>query len=210
MNSETDAGVQMSLDGSFDSMQVLEGTVTFDPAQPIESEDVFVVERIVSHRRKKDGLLQYLIKWEGFGPEQNSWEDANDVYATELIKNYWEDRRKKREPENSESRSANNSVVTGEDQSVTISLNNDITSFSVGDINEALLDSSQDVPRWIRGVAELQVDDRQNPQTIDDDPTGNQRQVSQDDWETNATIGNVFVDDDTGELVVWINWFESF
>ncbi|RIB19452.1 hypothetical protein C2G38_2036055 [Gigaspora rosea] len=41
-------------------------------------EDVFAVEKIISHRTRKR-TTQYLIKWEGFGSEDNSWEDERNV-----------------------------------------------------------------------------------------------------------------------------------
>jgi hypothetical protein len=43
----------------------------------IEGETEYVVEQILSHRdvgRGKRTKRQYLVKWEGYGDEHNSWE----------------------------------------------------------------------------------------------------------------------------------------
>ena len=34
----------------------------------------YIVEEIVKHRRTKDGKLEFLVKWEGFGKEECTWE----------------------------------------------------------------------------------------------------------------------------------------
>ena len=53
----------------------------------IDGEKEFIVEEILDSKivnRK----LQYLIKWEGYGIEHNSWEPAGDVHAPERIADF--------------------------------------------------------------------------------------------------------------------------
>ncbi|CAJ0927619.1 unnamed protein product [Ranitomeya imitator] len=58
-----------------------------DPPAPVlvEGELEYVVEKILNSRvsRRK---LQYLVKWKGYGQEDNSWVFASDVHAADLIR----------------------------------------------------------------------------------------------------------------------------
>lgn len=51
-----------------------------------EEELVYIVESILDHR-KKGRSVQYLVKWEGFGEGDNSWEPAKNL-AAELVESY--------------------------------------------------------------------------------------------------------------------------
>ncbi|CAJ0950051.1 unnamed protein product, partial [Ranitomeya imitator] len=57
-----------------------------DPPAPVlvEEELEYVVEKILDSRisRRK---LQYLVKWKGYGQEDNSWVFASDVHAADLL-----------------------------------------------------------------------------------------------------------------------------
>jgi hypothetical protein len=55
---------------------------TSEPLEPVEGQ--FTVERILD-KRIKDGLPQYLIKWEGYGNSDNSWEPEANILDTNLI-----------------------------------------------------------------------------------------------------------------------------
>ncbi|CAJ0958854.1 unnamed protein product [Ranitomeya imitator] len=58
-----------------------------DPPAPVlvEGELEYVVEKILDSRvsRRK---LQYLVKWKGYGQEDNSWVFASDVHAADLVR----------------------------------------------------------------------------------------------------------------------------
>ena len=57
------------------------------PPEIIQGEEEWIVEEILDSRvinRK----LRYLIKWEGFGIEHNSWEPYDDVHAPDLIADF--------------------------------------------------------------------------------------------------------------------------
>ncbi|CAJ0965001.1 unnamed protein product [Ranitomeya imitator] len=59
---------------------------SIDPPAPVlvEGELEYVVEKILDSRvsRRK---LQYLVKWKGYGQEDNSWVFASDVHAADLL-----------------------------------------------------------------------------------------------------------------------------
>ena len=71
------------------------------PPIEVDGEFEYEVERILDHRdvnirkRKKgrspsDSEIQYLVKWQGYGHEHNSWEPSkNLVNAKALIDGYW-------------------------------------------------------------------------------------------------------------------------
>jgi len=50
-------------------------------------EDVYEVECILASRKAPSGK-KYLVKWKGWPDDQNSWEPAENVDATEEIKLY--------------------------------------------------------------------------------------------------------------------------
>src|SRR5215510_6550572 len=58
------------------------------PPELVEGEEEWEVEEILDSRllRKK---LKFLVKWKGFGREHNSWENAADVFAPELVKAFY-------------------------------------------------------------------------------------------------------------------------
>ena len=57
-------------------------------AEPGAEQDDWTVERILRHRRKANGTLEFLVRWSGCGPEGDQWEPVsaflptvNDVWA---------------------------------------------------------------------------------------------------------------------------------
>jgi hypothetical protein len=60
----------------------------------IEGEVEYVVEDILSHRvvgSGKRARKQYLVKWQGYGPEHNSWEpEAKLECCAEDLQEYWQ------------------------------------------------------------------------------------------------------------------------
>jgi len=53
------------------------------------SDDEYEVERIVEHRGQPPHT-QYLIKWEGYPDEDNTWQNEEDVLAPAILQEYWE------------------------------------------------------------------------------------------------------------------------
>lgn len=60
-----------------------------DPPEPIivDNKEEFEVEAILDCRRRRN-QLQYLIKWRGYGPEDNSWEPEGNLNAEELLRTF--------------------------------------------------------------------------------------------------------------------------
>ena len=59
------------------------------PPDLIDDEEEYEVEQIKAHRNfGRSKCLQYLIKWKGYPESDNTWEDATDVHAPEIIKQY--------------------------------------------------------------------------------------------------------------------------
>ena len=57
------------------------------PPELIHGEEEYNVEEIINdrlHRCKK----QYLVKWTGYPSSENSWVDAKDLHAPELLEEY--------------------------------------------------------------------------------------------------------------------------
>ena len=49
--------------------------------------NIFKVARISGKRRTRSGL-QYLCEWEGWGPEDDSWEPEANILDSRLIKDF--------------------------------------------------------------------------------------------------------------------------
>ncbi len=52
------------------------------PPELVEGEEEYLVEKILDSKMFR-GRLKFKIKWEGYGPEHNSWEYALEVHAPE-------------------------------------------------------------------------------------------------------------------------------
>lgn len=59
------------------------------PPEPviIDNEEEFEVEAILDCRKRRN-QIQYLIKWRGYGPEDNSWEPEANLHAEELLRDF--------------------------------------------------------------------------------------------------------------------------
>ena len=57
-----------------------------------DNED-FVVERVLDKRLGRSGKVEYLLKWRGYDDDDNTWEPADYLDCTDLIKEF--ERRRK-------------------------------------------------------------------------------------------------------------------
>jgi len=54
----------------------------------VDGKEEWVVEEILDSRMVNQRLC-YLVKWEGFGVEHNSWEPWDNVHAPELVADFY-------------------------------------------------------------------------------------------------------------------------
>ena len=59
-----------------------------DSGRPIdETEEEFEIERVLDERRIH-GRTQFLVRWVDYGPEDDSWVDANELHAPEKLADF--------------------------------------------------------------------------------------------------------------------------
>ena len=67
---------------------------TQPPPELVEGKEEYVVDRIMnSQRHGRNKKLQFLIRWEGYSPVHDSWEDAADVHAPKKLEEYYQCKR---------------------------------------------------------------------------------------------------------------------
>jgi len=58
------------------------------PPEVIHGEEEYLVEKILDSKMFH-GRLKFKIKWEGYGPEHDSWEYATEVHAPERVQEFY-------------------------------------------------------------------------------------------------------------------------
>jgi Chromo (CHRromatin Organisation MOdifier) domain len=63
---------------------------TQPPPELIEGQEEYEVEQIIDSRRwGRARKLQYLLQWKGYSRAHNSWQDATEVHAPRLVREYY-------------------------------------------------------------------------------------------------------------------------
>jgi Chromo (CHRromatin Organisation MOdifier) domain len=68
---------------------------TQPPPELIEGQEEYEVEQIIDSRRwGRAQKLQYLLRWKGYSRAHDSWQDAAEVHAPRLVKEYYAQKKK--------------------------------------------------------------------------------------------------------------------
>jgi hypothetical protein len=63
-------------------------TKPLPPSEIVGGEERYEVEEVIDSR-VRHGRLQYLVRWEGYGPEENSWLLEMDLNAADLVMDFY-------------------------------------------------------------------------------------------------------------------------
>jgi hypothetical protein len=62
---------------------------TRPPPDLVDNEEEYEVDHIVRHKKNRQGRFLFLIRWKGYGPDEDSWEPASNLkHAREILNAY--------------------------------------------------------------------------------------------------------------------------
>ena len=57
------------------------------PLKDAQGNDMFIIDRILMQRKYR-GRQQYLVRWAGYGPQDDSWEDERQLKETDALRDF--------------------------------------------------------------------------------------------------------------------------
>ena len=68
-----------------------------DKMGDVQDGEVYSMEKILDKRITKKGKkVEYLIKWDGYGPEDNTWEQECNIYCPVMLRTFEEKYKKEK------------------------------------------------------------------------------------------------------------------
>jgi hypothetical protein len=54
----------------------------------VKDTEEFVVEAILAHQKQPDGTLRWLVRWDGYSPEHDTWEPYSHLKDVDKFQEY--------------------------------------------------------------------------------------------------------------------------
>ncbi|CAH1155303.1 unnamed protein product [Phaedon cochleariae] len=83
-----------------------------------ETNEEYIVEKIIDSRINANGVKEYLLKWIGYNDEDNTWEPEENLDCPSLIKAYEAEKLAKEKERNSKKRKAEDTPKRKDDKKI--------------------------------------------------------------------------------------------